>query len=105
MSFLHRRGNLNSAAEAIRSTKWCEEDLLQRPILSHQDMRSLLNRAMEGEVSYPDLQAWADAIEGRTDLVEYESQLIADTLFEIATPEINGELTSDRIQELLSHLP
>ena len=56
------------------------------------------------EVSLAAVQEWADAIEGRTDLVEYENQSVADVLFELATPEVNGDLTFGRIKELLAIL-
>ncbi|HXJ38530.1 MAG TPA: hypothetical protein VNH18_04580 [Bryobacteraceae bacterium] len=98
--FLHGRGDLNSAAVAIRSIEWGADELLPHPILSQDDLRSVLKRALAGEVPLSAVEAWAEAIEGRTDLVEYENQAIADTLFEIATPEINGDLTSGRLEEL-----
>lgn len=102
--FLHGRGDLNSGAEAISSIEWAADESLPHPVLSLYDLRAVLKRALAGEVSAIALQAWANSIEGRTDLVDYESQTVADTLFGIATPEINGELTRSRLEELLRSL-
>ena len=91
-----------AAARAIRSLEWGPDELRPHPVLSMDDLRSVLRRALMGEVSLTAVHEWADAIEGRTDLVDYENQSIADVLFELATPEINGELALGRVKELVA---
>jgi hypothetical protein len=100
--FLHGRGDLVAGARTITSLEWECDEFLPHPVLSMNDLRSLLLRALTGEVPLSAVHEWADAIEGRTDLVEYENQSVADLLFELATPEINGDLTPGRIEKLLA---
>ncbi len=56
------------------------------------------------DVSLSAVHEWADALEGHSDLVEYENQSVADVLFELATPEVTGDLTFRRIEDLLTLL-
>ena len=103
-SFFHGRGDLVAAAQAITSLEWRPDELLPHPVLSVNDLRSVLQRALISDVSLPAVHKWAEAIEARTDLVEYENQSVVDVLFELATPEVNGDLTLGRIEELLCTL-
>jgi hypothetical protein len=98
---LHGRGDLILAATQIRSTEEGEDSPESLPTLSVRDMEGVLRRALAGEVSFEGLWDWADAIEGRTDLVRYENRQVADLLFELATPEVDGELSRGRVEELL----
>jgi hypothetical protein len=99
--FLHGRGDLVAGARAITSLEWGADELLPHPVLSRNDLKSVLQRVLMSEVSLSAVHEWADAIEGRTDLVEYENQSVNDVLFELATPEINDDLSFGRIEELL----
>lgn len=101
---LHGRGDLNLAAAAIRSIEWQGDGLLVRAVLQLDDLKSVVQRALRGEIPTIALHAWAEAIEGRTDLLDYESQAVPDALFEIANPEINGKLTTARLEEILAGL-
>jgi hypothetical protein len=97
-------GDLAAAAEAIRSLQWGPDELQPHPVLSENDLMAVLQRALIGEVTLSAVHEWADAIEGRTDLVDYENRSAADVLFQLATPEVNGELTLRGIEELLNGL-
>lgn len=102
--FLHGRGDLVAGVRAIASLEWGYDELRPHPVLSRNDLRSVLQRALIREVSLAEIHEWADAVEGRTDLVEYEDQSVPDVLFELATPEVNAALTLERIEELLAIL-
>src|ERR1700679_194572 len=62
--FLHGRGDLGSAAEAIRSMKWGADESSPHPVLSVNDLKGVLKRALTGEASLSVIREWADAIEG-----------------------------------------
>lgn len=105
--YFHGRGDLKTAAQGIRSEPWAQKEFVPHPALAITDLKSLLERFQRSEVNPEDLQEWADAIEGRNDLVDYEnpfSEVIAEVLFQLSTPEINGELTSQKAKELIETL-
>jgi hypothetical protein len=66
----------------------------------------VLERYLSNGISAEELEAWADALEGRED-VSYESDredAIKDLLFEFANPDIMGPATADRAQEWIARL-
>jgi hypothetical protein len=88
------------------------EQLLQRDavdnpiIVSRSTLRVALERFLENEVVVDDLVSWANLIEAY-DQVQYEvgfEKLIADVLFSIASPEINGPLNRGTCRRFLSQL-
>lgn len=75
-------------------------------IISRQTLRTALQRFLADEIDPTDFVAWANLIELH-DEVQYErgfEKLIADVVFCIASPEINGPLNSDTCQGFLSQL-
>jgi hypothetical protein len=75
-------------------------------IVSRQTLRTALTRFVAGEIDRNDLVAWANLIEAH-DLVRYELGLetsIADVVFCIASPEINGPLNADLCRQYISQL-
>jgi hypothetical protein len=102
MSDLTARHDLREEMERLlrRST-------LQDPIiLSREFLCTALRRAIAGELQMQDLVAWANLVEAH-DLIQYEERfekLIANVVFCIASPEINGPLDHNRCSELIREL-
>lgn len=73
--------------------------------LSASAMILILNAVTKNEYSAETIQRLADALECES--VKYEdskSELIAQSLFELSSPEINGVLTQERCQQLATAL-
>lgn len=104
---LRGHGNLRMVADAINAKPWAGDEHSPHPVLLADDLVAVLERYCSGAVSADDVKVWADAIEGRTDLVDYEdsqSRSIATVLFELASPAINGELTPEKANDLIALL-
>lgn len=74
--------------------------------LSRGDVLAALRRYLDGEWSAADLSHWADEVEN-PETVQYEaaySTLIASVLFDLATPEINGEPTPESVRKWVEEL-
>jgi hypothetical protein len=74
--------------------------------LSRADVLTALRRYLDGEWTASDLSHWADEVEN-PETVQYEdaySTLIASVLFDLGTPEINGEPTPDRVRKWVAEL-
>ncbi|WP_428661345.1 hypothetical protein [Runella sp.] len=67
------------------------------------DFSNVLKRCIRGEVNFEDIVNWANAIECRDDL-DFEVEEIQEIVFELANPEINGEITKERLQEIIDEL-
>ena len=79
---------------------------MEPSILYRSQIEAVLRGYVEGKTNAAQVAEWADSVEAREE-IDYElshEQQIADLLFELATPEINGTLTSERAQVLLNEL-
>jgi hypothetical protein len=81
---------------AVEDYEWDEYDLVP---LRLADVVRVLRRFLQGTLSACDVEAWADALEMRED-VDYDSD-VGESLFILATPSINGELTTDLAESLI----
>ena len=101
------RGELGQLRANLQRFPWDAEDRLLTLTPGH--ICRALERYLRGEVSEADVEAWADAVEGREDL-EYLSpceERISEALFQLSTPGINAPInrqTAERWQRELSAL-
>ncbi len=58
--------------------------------------------AASGRISLAELRDWAEIVEGRDDIAQ--SDTLKEIVFQIANPEINGELTDQHMAFLLQRL-
>jgi hypothetical protein len=101
---------LNALLSLSRSTSQIRQELsafdwdAEREIvaLAASDVERALVMAASGRISTAELSAWAEMIEGREDIAQADT--LREFVFEIANPEINGELTDRRIAFLLRRL-
>lgn len=83
---------------ALLELGWdCHEPLVT---LDASTVRSVLQYYLSGRFTAGDVEAWADAIEGRDD-VDYSR--FDDIIHELANPVLTRALTPATAQELLSH--
>lgn len=71
-------------------------------LLSRSEVIALLSDYEAGAISAETVSEWAEFFDGNED-VEFEPEaegLLPDILFELASPEINGDLTADRAKSL-----
>lgn len=74
-------------------------------MLSATALRTLLSKFIAGEVSTATIVEITDEFEHeRVDYEPGKQKLIAEVLFEISTPEINGRLSVNRSKELIEKL-
>ena len=78
---------------------------IEKPLLkiSIDDFTYVLKRSLNGEVNFETLTSWANAIECRDDL-ELVKEKMQEIIFELANPEINGEITKERLSEIITEL-
>jgi hypothetical protein len=86
--------------ESLRRFPWdSDEDLV---ILKFEDVATILDRFLEGELSRDDVESWANSIESREDIGfdETGEELIKDAIYQLANPELSGPLTAESAREL-----
>lgn len=95
------KANLSELQNELAQYSWdIEEPIL---IISKQDFTNVLQRCIESEITFDDLTNWANAIECRDDL-DFEAEEMQEIVFELSSPEINGEITKERLQEIVNEL-
>lgn len=72
-------------------------------IISKLQFSNVLNKCIKRVITFQELEDWANTIECRDDL-DFEDEIIQEFLFELSSPEINGEITDKRLCEMLNVL-
>lgn len=71
-------------------------------LLNTEDIAHVLTLYLDKEITKQDIEKWANFLECRDDVHAHES--IANILFELANPDIEGELTAERAKSILLKL-
>jgi hypothetical protein len=93
VDLLSLRIPLDEAIAAVRALPWDSADELA--VLDRAAARSALHRYRSGELTAENLEAWAEAIEGRDD-VGFEpghEEALSEFVFETANPSLAEALT------------
>lgn len=73
-------------------------------IAQAEQVSSVLHRYVSGELNCDDVEGWANLIECREDL-EFEPSKedeLENTIYRLANPELEGEITPDLCKQLIS---
>lgn len=78
---------------------------IEKPLLkiSVEDFIYVLKRCLNDQVNFETIINWANTIECRDDL-EFAKEEMQEVIFELANPEINGEITKERLSEIITEL-
>lgn len=71
--------------------------------INTDDFVSVLKRSLKGEIDFEALSGWANAIEFRDDLEPVDEKM-KEIIFELANPEINGGITKERLNKIISEM-
>jgi hypothetical protein len=94
-------GNLTELQSELSQYSWdVEEPTL---IISKADFSNVIRKCVDEKIIFDELENWANAIECRDDLA-FEVEEMQEIIFELASPEINGEITKQRLQEIINEL-
>ncbi len=102
-SMLKMTGDLQEQITALRAYPWDSEPLI---VLTPKHVRNALQRYMQGNVSEETIETWANAIEGRDDIVfavEAEDAL-KEAIHELANPLLTEMLSHQSAKRLFETL-
>jgi hypothetical protein len=71
-------------------------------VLYRKDIENILAKSLSQDVSFRDVEQWAEAIECRED-IEFEEDCqdeISEVMFNLANPIISGELTENKARKI-----
>jgi len=91
-------GDLSDVQRELSQYSWDTEDPIF--IIKKIDFSNILRKCIGEEISFDVLEDWANAIECRDDL-GFEDEKMQEIIFELANPEINGEISKERLKEIL----
>lgn len=95
------KGNLFELQRELSLYPWdSEEPLIQ---IRKTDLSNVIIRCIKSEITFEDLENWANTIECRDDL-DFEVEEVKEFIFELANPILNGAITEERIKEILNEL-
>jgi len=94
-------GDLSALKSELSQYSWdTEEPCL---IITKSQFSKVLTKCIDQIITFQDLEDWANAIECRDDL-DFEDEEMQEIIFEFSSPEINGEITKDRLQVIVNDL-
>ena len=72
-------------------------------IINKKDFTNVLQRCIDGKLTFLEIENWANAIECRDDL-GFEDTNMQEMIFELANPDINGEITKEQLKKIIYKL-
>ncbi|NQX82260.1 MAG: hypothetical protein HRT66_09750 [Flavobacteriaceae bacterium] len=94
-------GELSVLKKELSKYPWdVEEPYL---VISKSKFIKILKKSIDQVITFEDLEYWANIIECRDDL-DFEVELIQEMVFELSSPEINGEITRIKLQYMIEQL-
>jgi hypothetical protein len=94
---------LASISKELSQLPWDYDDSLVT--LEHEHVTKVLKRFLANELTAQDVENWSNLIESREDLA-YEPTCQAqleESIFKLANPELEGELTTDVAREIIEN--
>lgn len=95
------QGNIQSLENDLSSFSWDSEIPLYS--IGVEDFIYVLKKSLNDEIDFETLISWANVLECRDDL-GFENEALQEFVFELANPEINGDITKERLQGIVNEL-
>lgn len=95
------RGDLSSLEKELSKYPYYAEKAYL--VITRTHLLEALKKSLDGKITLRDLVQWTNIIEFRDDL-DFENELLQEIVFELSSPEINGEITKKRLQEMIKAL-
>ncbi len=95
------QGNIEVLEKELSQYPWDIEKALFK--INAEIFLSVLKRNINNEIDLETITNWANAIECRDD-IEFANDELQEIVFELANPEINGEITKKRLSEIIALL-
>ena len=95
------QGDIKMLEKELSQYPWDIEKPLVK--IGIENFSNVLKKSINNEISFETLIDWANAIECRDDL-EFENEEMQEMIFELGNPEINGEITKERLTQILNIL-
>jgi len=93
VALLEAKRPLPELEEDLAHFAWDSEQELAS--LSSRHIQSILTRFLDGVLSLAEVEAWANAVEGRDD-VAIPDGIVKDALHELANPQLTQALSAGR---------
>ena len=92
------KGNVNELKNELSEFSWdVEQPVL---IISTNNVAVILKRTIAKEITFKEIEDWAEAIECRDDL-GFENDRLQGIIFELANSAINTQISIDFLKSLL----
>lgn len=92
------------AMKALEEYGW---DFNGNPLMIQSSVfKEILSGFVEEKIAATDIHIWAEFLELREDVDFFENDepILSQILYELANPDLEGELTKDRAKSLISQL-
>lgn len=94
-------GDLTKLQNEIHEFPWDSE--IPFLIVNKDDLAKTIQKFVLSDTLFLEVENWANLLECRDD-VQYEPEELKEYIFELANPYLNGEITKERLQEIINKL-
>jgi hypothetical protein len=95
------KGNPVELQEELSHYSWDSE--IPVLIINRNDFADVIKRCIDGKLTLSEVEEWANTIECRDDL-DFEDNDMQEIIFDLANPNINGEITLDLLKAIFCKL-
>ena len=91
------KGNLNLLQAELSKYPWdLEEPIFQ---ITNQDILNVIDKTITNDISFMELEDWANLIECRDDF-SFEKEELQEIIFQLANPLLYGGITDNLLKNL-----
>jgi hypothetical protein len=98
---INLKGNLTDIKIELAQYSWDSETPVL--VINKKDFINVLQRYIDGSLTSLEIENWANAIECRDDM-DFEDDELQEIIFELANPDINGEITEELLKKIINKL-
>lgn len=95
------KGELQALQYELAQYSWDTQNPIL--IITNNDIVNVLRSSIDNRISIDEISEWANLIECRDDFGFVDAGSL-EIIFELANPEINGQITKERLEEMITEL-
>ncbi len=101
LEIFNLESDLNQLQDKILEYPWDSEMPLL--VVSKDDLAKIMQKFISSDTLFLEVENWANLLECRED-IQYQPEELKEYIFELANPYLYGEITKERLQEIVNEL-
>lgn len=101
LNLIHFKMDISTLKERIKKMNFDSDTELV--IITRHIIKDVLKKALNNEISFSELEEWANLIECRED-IGFENNIIQEVIFRIANPYLYGDIDRMQLRSIIKEI-